>query len=366
MAKYELVTALMSPIRILSLKERQDDDVKNNYKDTFGWVFQQVTRFEEGAVSVDDDVPARAAEILVPLRELYQEVYKHVRTDDFQDELLKNNYFRQCFRVVKKLIQPSESNSGPDMRAYNSWELHLNKTGGPGQPSSSCPVLPPPYNFRTAFVDGMFPEDKTLPPALCIILFCSALHRGAAEGGGVFAAAVSSRARKTKGRKRNVSGDVVNEERDSDAPPTKYRLASSKNSKNPCANLSHLITAIVKAWDALAHSLLFRSCDVMLAPYLTFNMDRVQYESVPEGMLARSAQLHTLSAATTSPVDPSSEDCAPFASVFYKERDTSGRPRGQLVNPDMFLRELAALFVDQVYSQSWTAGTSTVLRRRTL
>ncbi len=89
MAKCELVTALMSPIRILSVKERQDDDVKKNYKDTFWWVLQQVTRFEEGAVSVDDEVPARAAEILVPLRKLYQDVYKHVRTDDFQDELLK-------------------------------------------------------------------------------------------------------------------------------------------------------------------------------------------------------------------------------------------------------------------------------------
>ncbi len=85
----------------------------------------------------------------------------------------------------------SDSNSGPDMRAYNSWELHLNKTGGPGQPSSSCPVLPPPYNFRTAFCGrACFPEDKTFAASALYHSF-SALrfHRGAAEGGGVFAAA---------------------------------------------------------------------------------------------------------------------------------------------------------------------------------
>ncbi len=42
--------------------------------------------------------------------------------------------------------------------------------------------------------------------------------------------------------------------------------------------------------------------------------------------------------------------CA-FASVFFKERDISGRPRGPFVNLATFLRESAALFIEPVYSE---------------
>lgn len=362
---YEAVLSFLIPAR-RSYLQTCPTQTKFGFKDNITWMFS--------AAKPGNDIERIVDMFKSQYRMCYNDVPDTVQ--DFKDHLIKNTYISQVYLLTKKIVRPSDTDPALiDSRGACILLEHINRTGIDTR-SNGLTLRRVRFNFRTPFIDALFPDDKTgagtakvITPPFPINLYLSVFHTSCILGIGMFSPMEDDAVRRSKRRKRDARDQIADSSHSriveilddngdlqipqiapSTLPAQKfYRLSTIKSGKCTAKTLSLIVAKLIAGWDSLANLLSFRSAEVMLAPYITLNFDTLRYEVVPDNTLAPLSQLHTFTSESVQPVEPNPETCAEFAYVFYKNRNPASRISSQNVDPDKYLRDIANVFLIQVY-----------------